>query len=376
MKVIHVIVGLNIGGAELMLYRLCSSLMSNSDDEHLVISLTTIGEVGSRLQASGIEVIALGMKTPWNLMGTFFKLLRELKRTKPDVVQCWMYHSDLLGGLAARILGIKHIIWGIRTTDVSRGGSKSTVIVRKVCAWLSSKVPAVIVCAAEASRKAHMQVGYAAERMVVIPNGFELDKWVASESQREEIRSSCGIKKTDLVIGSLGRFNEVKDHFTFVQAAGELIYQFPTVKFLMIGRDVDFNNLALKAAIDSTGCPQNFILLGERHDIPACFKAMDIFCLHSITEGFPNVLGEAMSMRLPCVTTDVGDAKYLLGGNGIVVPPNSPNKLSSALAHVLSLTPSERLKLGDDARERIASNFTMECAELKFKRIYERFYIN
>lgn len=372
MKVIHVIIGLNIGGAELMLFRLCRSLVANSDDEHIVISLTTKGEIGLRLQSSGVEVIALGMKTPWDLLGTFFQLLRQLKRIKPDVVQCWMYHSDLLGGLAARLLGVKHIIWGVRTTDVSRGGSKSTVVVRKLCAWLSNIVPSVIVCAAEASRKAHVKVGYAAEKMEVIPNGFELDKWFASESQRLEIRSLCGIQESDLVIGSLGRFNEVKDHFTFVQAAAELLLKFPTVKFLMVGRDVDFNNLPLKAAIDLTGHPQNFILLGERHDIAVCLKAMDIFCLHSITEGFPNVLGEAMSMRLPCVTTDVGDAQYLLGSNGVVVPPKSPVDLARALAYMLSLSSSERSKLGNDAYDRIAKNFTMECAETRFKHIYER----
>lgn len=376
MIVTHIIVGLNIGGAELMLLRLCESFSLNKNDEHRVISLTDLGEIGARLRARGITVDTLEMKGSWDVCRTLLNLAKHLRRSRPDIVQTWMYHADLLGGLAARWVGIRSIIWGIRTTDISRGGGKGTIIVRKLCAWLSNIIPSVIICAAEASRKTHISVGYSPERMIVVPNGFDLPRMSATTEQRDEIRSAHGIKSADLVIGSLGRYNEVKDHSSFVKAAELVAARFHNVKFLMVGRDVDLNNNALMSQLRSTGFAERFILLGERKDVPACFKAMDIFCLHSLTEGFPNVLGEAMSMALPCVTTDVGDAAFLLGEYGVIVPVQDPNALAAALIKVVEATESERSSMGLGAYIRIAENFTIKCVEHKFKEVYDRLYAN
>ena len=376
MKVTHVIVGLNIGGAELMLRRLCESFNSSSEYEHRVISLTDLGEVGALLRAHGVTVDTLGMCGAWDVFSAFNKLVRLLQSTKPDVVQTWMYHADLLGGLAARWVGVKGLIWGIRTTDVSKGGGKATIVIRRLCAWLSAILPSVIVCAAEASRTTHVAVGYSPKKMIVIPNGFDLERLVASSEEREVIRLAHGIGVNDFVIGSLGRFNEVKDHAGFIKSAGLVAARFPHVKFLMIGRDVDHGNIALMADIAATGYADRFVLLGERKDVAGCYRAMDMFCLHSFTEGFPNVLGEAMSMALPCVTTDAGDAAFLLGGNGIVVPVHEPQALAEALAKVVGKTDAERTAMGRGAYTRIVENFTMKCTETKFKEIYDRLYLN
>ena len=376
MKVTHVIVGLNIGGAELMLRRLCESFNSSSEYEHRVISLTDLGEVGALLRAHGVTVDTLGMRGAWDVFSAFNKLVRLLQSTKPDVVQTWMYHADLLGGLAARWVGVKGLIWGIRTTDVSKGGGKATIVIRRLCAWLSAILPSVIVCAAEASRTTHVAVGYSPKKMIVIPNGFDLERLVASSEEREVIRLAHGIGVNDFVIGSLGRFNEVKDHAGFIKSAGLVAARFPHVKFLMIGRDVDHGNIALMADIAATGYADRFVLLGERKDVAGCYRAMDMFCLHSFTEGFPNVLGEAMSMALPCVTTDAGDAAFLLGGNGIVVPVHEPQVLAEALAKVVGKTDAERTTMGQGAYTRIVENFTMKCTETKFKEIYDRLYLN
>jgi len=376
LKVTHIIVGLHIGGAELMLRRLCESFNSSTSDEHRVVSLTDLGEVGALLRANGVVVDTLGMRGAWDVFGTFRKLVRVLRSSKPDVVQTWMYHSDLLGGLAARWVGVKGLIWGIRTTDVSKGGGKATIVIRRLCAWLSAILPNVIVCAAEASRTTHIAVGYSPKKMIVIPNGFDLERLVASSEEREVIRLTHGIGVNDFVIGSLGRFNEVKDHAGFIKSAGLVAARFPHVKFLMIGRDVDHGNIALMADIAATGYADRFVLLGERKDVAGCYRAMDMFCLHSFTEGFPNVLGEAMSMALPCVTTDAGDAAFLLGGNGIVVPVHEPQALAEALAKVVGKTDAERTTMGQGAYTRIVENFTMKCTETKFKEIYDRLYLN
>src|SRR5690606_6938656 len=146
-----------------------------------------------------------------------------LKKIKPDIVQTWMYHADFLGGLAAKSLGIKKIIWGIRTTDVTQGASKLTIVLRKICAILSHSIPTDIVCAAHVSKDVHIKVGYDVSKMHVIPNGFELEKLVATEEDRNKIRQEFNIPRDAIVIGSVGRFNVVKNQKFFVEVARELV---------------------------------------------------------------------------------------------------------------------------------------------------------
>lgn len=312
MKITHVIIGLGVGGAELMLKRLIEGLNGQEGMQHSVISLTELGTVGEQLQGAGIKVTYLGMSNALSLPITFFRLRRELKKQQPDIVQTWMYHADFLGGLAARSLGIKNIIWGIRTTDVTLGRSKLTIALRKLCAWLSYSVPKVIICAADAGRKVHEQVGYDPSKMRVIPNGFDLDKLKSTPEQRQALRIELGFTENHKVIGSVGRFNLVKNQQAFVETAALVAKQYDNARFMMVGRDNTWSNAELVGWIKQHNLKDKFALLGERADVPICLSAMDIFCLHSKTEGFPNVLGEAMIVGLPCVSTDVGDASLML----------------------------------------------------------------
>ncbi|MDI1300847.1 MAG: glycosyltransferase [bacterium] len=371
MKILHIIIGLNVGGAELMLKRLIESHRKNSGYEHSVVSLTDLGKIGPLLQESGIEVTMLGMRSGLDAPVILYRLVNIIRIKKPDIVQTWMYHADLLGGLAARLCGCRSIIWGIRTTDVSAGGSKVTIVIRKLCALLSRVVPSVIICAAEASRRSHVAIGYDEERMIVIPNGFDPAVLVATDEQRAAIRLQHGIAPDELVVGSVGRFNPDKDHGSFIRAAGLLAARFSPVKFMLVGRDLDAGNRPLMDLVAASGCPERFILVGERQDIPACLKAMDIFCLHSRTEGFPNVLGEAMTMGLPCVATDVGDAGYLLDEAGILVPPLNLLALAGGLEKMIMLSKTERAELGQKAQDRIHSFFTMQRTSERFAQVYD-----
>jgi glycosyltransferase involved in cell wall biosynthesis len=370
MYVLHIIAGLNVGGAELMLKRLVEPHDEGTGYRHAVISLTDIGTVGRQLQTLGVEVQALNMRSAADIPRTLWQLVRMIRASRPDVVQTWMYHADLLGGLAARIAGNRNVIWGIRTTEIQSGGSRITSIVRNVCAVLSRQVPHKIVCAAEASRRVHMALGYDAPRMVVIPNGFDLSRLVATPDQRAVLRARCGFSGDDVVVGSVGRFHPVKDQENFVRAAGLLAQQHTRVRFLMIGRGLDAQNRELVHWIQRTGHPDRFMLLGERTDVPTCLAAMDIFCLSSRTEGFPNVVGEAMAMGLPCVVTNVGDAAMLVAATGVVVPKEDPVALAQGLTRVLEMAHGARQQLGHEARARICAEFTIAHARERFEAIY------
>lgn len=369
-RVCHVIVGLNVGGAELMLARLIQSHLSSVEYEHMVVSLTSLGTVGARLQAQGVKVKVLDLRGTWDVLPKLAELTRILRRLSPDVVQTWMYHADLLGGLAARMAGIKNVIWGIRTTDVSAGGSPATGAVRWLCARLSRWIPHTIVCAAEASRQAHVALGYRSDRMVVIPNGFDLSRLKATSEQVAKLRSACGFSEDEVVVGTLSRFNEVKDPHNFVRAAGLLAHEYPKVQFLMVGRGFDAANSQLKGWIKAIGCEDRFVLLGERSDVPVCLAAMDVFCLSSRIEGFPNVVGEAMVMHRASVVTDVGDAAYLLGECGVVVPKEDSAALAEGIAQLAGLSAADRALLGERAYARIATEFTMDRTRERFEAVY------
>jgi len=371
-RVLHVIVGLDVGGAELMLSRLVSAHCASGAYRHEVITLTTVGTIGPKLQEMGIEVTPLGMRSPLQFPSVLWRLAALIRRRKPDVVQTWMYHSDLLGGLGARLAGVRNVLWGIRTTDVESGGTRSTSVVMALCAFLSRTIPREIICAAEAARDTHVRAGYDAGRMVVVPNGFNVAGLMQAAANRDAKRRELGIGADDLVVGTVGRFDPAKDHRNFVAAAGLAAARHPQVRFLMVGRGLDESNAELMDWIAASGAPGRFILLGQRSDVPDCLAAMDVFCLSSLSEGFPNVIGEAMSVALPCVSTRVGDAALLVGDTGVLVAKEDPQALATGLGQVLGMTQAARRALGLRAQARVAAEFTIERSREKFEAIYQR----
>lgn len=367
-KVIHIIIGLNVGGAELMLKRLVLHSQAKGEFNHEVISLTDLGVIGQQLEAQGISVYTLGMTSVLSLPVVYFRLKKLLKKIKPDVVQTWMYHADFIGGLAAKSIGIKKIIWGIRTTDVTLGASKLTVFLRSICAKLSYAVPTNIVCAAHVSRDVHISVGYDPKKMVVIPNGFELNKLQATELDRTALRKELMISDDEIVIGSVGRFNQIKNQQLFVDVAALLAKTNPKLKFMLVGRDNTADNKELMGWIESYNLTDRFLLLGQRSDVPVCLKAMDIFCLHSKTEGFPNVLAEAILLGKYVLSTDVGDVTYLIARDFIV----DPLKINFSKRVNLALSSNEYLDkeaLNLKALS-FSKNYSIESCILKFEKLY------
>jgi glycosyltransferase involved in cell wall biosynthesis len=368
-KVFHVIVGLELGGAELMLQRLVEAGCSRSH-QTVVVSLTSVGRIGADLRSRHITVHSLDMKSFVQAPMALLQLIRLIRRYRPLLVQTWMYHADLLGGLAARLAGCKNIIWGVRTTEVSLGGSQATAGLRWLCARWSGWLPHTIVCAANASRVAHEAIGYRTDRLLVIPNGFNLQRLQAAPGAREDLRIQHGLSEDTIVIGFLGRFNAVKDVHNFVNAAGRVARQYSNARFLMVGPGMDASNRTLAGWLESTGFADYFVLLGSRLDVEVCLAAMDVFALSSLAEGFPNVVGEAMAMRLPCVVTDVGDAAFLLGDCGVVVRAGDSVALAQGMADLLELSAEQRQALGEAARTRIESEFSMDQCIQRFEALY------
>ncbi|UXY14475.1 glycosyltransferase [Chitiniphilus purpureus] len=358
-SVVHIIAGLGRGGAEHALTRLLESPAVRRDYRHTVISLTDGGVYARRLATAGVPVISLGAEKRLRLPSLPFELIRRLRALKPDLVQTWMYHADLLGGLAAQCAGRPPVLWGIRSFDLKRGAKLPTRMVQKACAWTSAWLPTLILCVAEASRRNHTALGYEAGRIRVVPNGFEVGDLPEAE-RVQAFRAVCGLQPAHRVVGCVGRFHPAKDHRNFVLAAAQVAEHFADVRFMMVGPGLIWENRELRDWIEEAGLTARMVLLGEREDVPSCMAAMDVFCSSSRTEAFPQVVGEAMALAKPVVVTDVGDSALVVGDTGIVVAKEDPLHLAQGLMRLLHLDTDERVIWGQRARQRIRDEFSFD----------------
>lgn len=334
-KICHIITGLNDGGAEGVLFRLCTQNMSY---HHVVISLSDDGKYGNLLRAKNIEVHSLGMSSGRPSVFAFVKLIQVLEWCKPDVVQTWMYHADLFGGIAARLLGIKSIAWGIRHTTLEQGKSKKTTIwIVKLLAKLSWWLPSRIVVCAVRAMDVHEALGYDRKKMHFIPNGYDLSYFSPRLKEGDELRSKWGGSDNIAVIGTVGRFNPQKDYDNFLHAIAVLRSKNVLFRCVMVGTNLKSDNHELVSTVRRLGLEETVMLLGPRSDVPAVMSALDLFVLPSaFGEAFPNVVAEAMACETPCVVTDVGDAAYIVGDTGWVVPPSDATELGKKIEMALS----------------------------------------
>lgn len=370
MKILHIINDLDDGGAEAVLYRLCTG---DKATEHQVVSLMGPGKYGPMLTECGIRVYALGMPRGKITLKALDSLKSIINSSKADAIQTWMYHSDLIGGLCAKFSGMNNIYWGIHHTTLLAGKSKfSTVLVSNINAALSWFVPQRIVCCARKSAEVHSQSGFNATKFTVIPNGYDLQVFKADRDSRERIRESLGIGDNQNLVGFVARYDPLKDHVNLLTALSKLKDTEEPPVCLLVGTGMDKDNAQLMADIERLGLTETVRLLGRRSDIPAIMNALDLHILSSCSEGFPNVLAEAMACGTPCVSTDVGDAADIVGESGLIVPPGNPEALARAISTMLAQRHtdqwSERCAA---AQKHIQENFSLETMVSRYHQVWK-----
>lgn len=367
--VFHIITGLDSGGAEGALYRLC---VADKENRHHVVSMMDGGKYGPMLEAQGISVICLGMPRGRLTLKGLQRLRKLLRTERPDIVQTWMYHADLVGGAIARLAGVRNIIWGIRHSDLaSSGTSRSTVAVARLCAWLSRWLPRNIICCAQKAADVHAAFGYDAKRLHVVPNGYDLERFRPDPDARTAVRSELGLAQDQQVIGFVARYDPLKDHGNLLQALALLKERGQAPACLLIGTGMDEGNAALSSLIAGLGLNGQIHLLGQRSDIPAMMNALDLHVMSSASEAFPNVLAEAMACGTPCVSTDVGDAAVIIGDTGWVVPAQDSAALAEAISHALQ--ECDTPDWGDrksSARTRVEMRFSMDRMIKSYRAIW------
>ena len=370
-KVMHIITTLGPAGAETMLTRVASG-MDATRFENEVVSLTGILDLAEGVRGMGVRVRTLGMKTGVPNPLLVMRLAQWIRESKPDVIHTWMYHANLVGALAARLACDVPVVWGIHHNALDpRVDKRRTMLVNRVCAFLSRKLPARIVCCSEASLRIHKKLSYANEKLEVIPNGFDLEQVKPDPAARVSVRAELGIPAETLLIGIAARFHPQKDHLNFVRAAARLHRQMPGIHFLLCGLDITWQNSRLAGWIEAAGIRDCCHLLGVRRDMSRLFAGMDIATTASLSgEAFPLVIGEAMACGTPCVVTDVGDSALIVEETGIVVAPGDPDALAEAWRNLIEAGPRVRRRLGIAARRRVQQHFALSAVVARYQAIY------
>jgi glycosyltransferase involved in cell wall biosynthesis len=367
-RVTHLITGLGVGGAESTLYRLLASMDKRRIDNR-VVSLTSGGEMAARIRSLDIPVESLDMVPGRPGPAGLWRLIAQLRRTRPNVLQTWLYHADLLGTIAGRLARVPNIAWNIRCSDMGDEyySGLNGLVVRILASM--SHWPNTIVVNSNSGRQLHAEKGYAPRHWNVLPNGFDLDLLKPDSDARGKVRNELSISENVPLIGLVGRLDPIKGHDTFLHAARILIETRPDVHFVLIGEGCEPGSKILAPLMSELPVTQVH-LLGRRDDIPALTAALDIATCASRGEAFPNIVGEALACGIPCVATDVGDCADIIGSNGLIVPANNPQAMARAWTSLIDLGASERQQLGDEGRRSVAARYSLASAVTRYENLY------
>lgn len=348
------------GGAENALVRILTELTTQPKGiVPCVVSLSGLDVLGKKLVAMGIPVVALDMPagrlTPRGLL----RLARLVRSFRPDVIQGWMYHGNLLAHFArlcaprrpALALAIRQ---SLTTFATSKRLARYVIRLDAVLSRWADKVFYV----SRLAHQQHISLGYTNSRAHDIPNGFDTTVFAPSLAARTAVRQEFGLAEETLLVGLVARWHEVKNHAGFFAAAEHVLAQRPNVHFVCVGRGMSPDNVALLSCVPPRLLPR-LHLLGERADVPSLTAALDVAVNASHAEAFPNAVGEAMACGVPCVVTDVGDSAWIVGDTGVVVPPEQVGALADGILQLLNASAEQRQQRGQAARTRVVSEFSL-----------------
>lgn len=344
---------------------------SSDSIEATVFSLRENGPVGEKIREIGIPVRVMDFNPCAPNPIKILTLTGWLRQGRFDIVQTWMYHADLIGGVAAKLAGNLPVVWGIHHTDLKPASTKrSTLLVAKTCALISRMLPDAIVSVSQKGIESHIGIGYCKAKMQRIPNGFDLEVFKPDSVARAYMRKEFGLGEEDQVVGIVGRFHPIKDFATFVKAAGIVSSYVASVRFVLCGEGLQWENDELASWIRAAGITDKCYLLGKRDKVHQIMSALDIFVSSSRSESFPLAVGEAMACGVPCVVTDVGDSELIIGNTGLAVQAQDPGLLAEAIIAILSRSREERQRLGAAARKRIRDNFSLPVIARQYEELY------
>ena len=318
--------------------------------------------MGGRLREAGIDVFSLSLAPRASALIRGGRLMRLMRRLRPSLLQTWLYHADLLGLLAWMGGAAPALLWNIRCSYIDmRHYPIGSRLVRRVLPAMSG-LPTRVVVNSEAGRLHHETLGYHPAKWELIPNGIDVEVFQPDPAERYRVRRELGIADDAVLVGMVARRDAMKDHATLLHAAAILGRSHHHVHVVLVGRGMEPG--------DPTFASSHVHLLGERTDMVAVNSSFDIATLSSIGEGFPNVIAEAMACGVPCVASDVGDVRWIIGETGRTVPARDPEALAAAWSELIEIGGAGRRALGRQARARIVEQFSLDRAVSRYEDLY------
>jgi glycosyltransferase involved in cell wall biosynthesis len=371
LRITYLITGLHGGGAETMLFHMLR-LMDRERFEQVVVSLMDRGKFGDPIEQMGIPVHTIGLKPGHVTPAAFWRLVKIMRASRPDVIQGWMYHANLAAQLVRFFLHVP-VCWCIQSSFLSYSAERPLT---RLAIWLTARMSrraAKVVYVSQVSRTQHEQLGFAHERGCVIPNGADPVLFQPSAAARQSVREELGLPPDTLLVGLICRYHQQKDHPNFLQAAAIVARKWPEVRFVLVGSQVDGKNAEITELVEKLDLGSRVHLLGERNDMPRLTAALDIATSSSrYGEALALALAEAMACEVPCVVTDVGDSGLLVGDTGVIVPPSDPEAFAAGVDRLLAAGPEKRKELGKAARTRAEKGYSIQ----NITRSYEELYLS
>ena len=374
MRILHVITSLYDGGAEGVLFRLCCYDKKN---KHIIVSLRDEGKYGKELSKKGIKIYSLNMRPGRFSFVNLFKLIKIIKIENVEIVQTWLYHSDFFGGIAAKLAGVKNIVWNVRHSNLSADDTNiSLKILVKILAKLSYFLPNKIIFCSKRAIQIHRNIGYDDRKIIHIANGFDLKKYRPNSIERLNFRKKFNLKKNLPVLGNVSRYHPQKDHKNLLKALNFLKKDQISFKCILVGYEITKRNVTLNKMVKKFKLSNDIIFLGQQKNINQIMNGIDIHILSSkYGEAFPNVVAESMASGTPCVVTDVGDSALIVDKTGWVVKPNNPKKLATSIKLALDCLSTNKWDyVCYNARKRINNQFSIKIMIENYTNIWKEIY--
>lgn len=373
-KIVYFIGTLGVGGAEKHLLNVVRGLDRQRFSPQ-VCCLSEGGPLEGDFREAGCPVTIFGYKglkpnKVSDILGVareFYRMVSFLKKNRPDIVHCYLYWANIIGGFAARAARCPVIITSRRSLGYFKDGKPHYQWLEN----LTNRFTNIVTVnskgvMADVLKRERLDP----QKIRLIYNGVDYLKHQKSEAAREKVRNELGLNPGVPLITTVANLIAYKGHMDLLEAASAVHRRVPRAKFLLVGRDGGME-AELRKLISELGLEDTVIFAGPRSDIPGILSSTDIMVLPSHEEGFPNVVLEGMAAGLPLVVTDVGGNPEAVesGESGLVVPARAPGELAAAIIQLLS-RPDFAGQLGQAARKRVETCFSLDSMIMQMEQMY------
>ena len=320
LKVFLVIRDLAPGGTQRQVVLLANALARSGQQVGIVTFYDAVDGYSSHLDAN-VVCHSLDKAGRWDLVGFAIRFAGLLRQSRPDVLYSFLDGANLFSAFMSMIVKDCHhrLVWGIRSSFMDWGAYDWTwKLLNRFLFWLA-KSPDLVVFNSIRGQHYYAGKGFRPRQQMVIANGIDTQRFYPDALARSQMRTELGVDSDGVLIGTVGRIDAIKDLQTFIAVASRLIDMDPRYRFVIVGSGQSADEKALQQAIEENEMTQSVVRIKQSARVHDYYNAMDIFVSCSRGEGFPNAVGEAMACGVPCVVTDVGDCRLLVGDTGVVV---------------------------------------------------------